>query len=109
MKPIKTVWEELFFVTEHRGAAICLVCCTKFNCIRKSSIKRHYDNYHANDYKNMTGRWRKQKLHSLKENLRQCEGDLLDEVSHFSSYGLFHVRSIISYVKTIVYCGGFLL
>lgn len=68
-RTFKTSWTEEYFVVEHLGSVICVICNETISVNKEYNIKRHYSTKHAAKFDCLSGQVRSDRVNSLKQNL----------------------------------------
>lgn len=64
----KSSWTENYFVAEHKGNVICVICQETIAVMKEYNIKRHYTSKHAAKYDELCGQIRSERVKLLKHN-----------------------------------------
>ena len=59
-------WENLYFVTQVDEKLCCLICLQRISVNKEYNVRRHYETLHLNQYAELSGKLRQEKVNHLK-------------------------------------------
>jgi len=62
-------WRFDYFVSEHKGNALCLICHEAIAVLKEYNIRRHYQTKHFSQFSSFTGNQRNEKYEDLKRSM----------------------------------------
>ena len=88
-------WEIKYFFIQEKGKIFCLICRQTILVCKEYNIKRHHNTFHNEEYKNIVGKMREEKLIELKAVLRKQQSIFTKPVAEnvaavTASYRLSH-------------------
>ena len=89
----KISWTTDFFVPQHNGSVLCLICLEKIAVRKKYNIARHYNSKHSS-YHKLEGQLRLDKLESLKRKVSGQQSQM--KTRFYSSDSATKVSFLIS-------------
>ena len=69
-------WTLEYFFIEEKGKPICLICNQSVNVMKVSNISRHYDTMHKDEFEELHGEARKQRLGKLMKGLKSQQDSI---------------------------------